>query len=370
VNKAISILAGLLLATSGAFPLLAREPSPEGEGKKKESKEKKVKLGARIHSLWTLADNPAEIEKGVPGADNEFSMEMARLEVQWSPRGWLDAKLQGDFEQLMGDGNAEALLRDAWVRVSPLRWLKFKAGQSKRPFSLFELRSRGRLETVHRGASNGWIINDLGYGERDIGLPVEGRVGKKREANLHYALGVYNGSGRNERDEDPDGSKDFVARIEGSPVRWLTLGINGSLKLFDHDEFSKRPDSAWMSGADLRFKMGRFRLYVEGLFGQNHDQCRYTTAPSVCRLMDEYSDVPYSWSVAAMAAYKIPLYPKWKFSLQPVLKGEYFMPDHELDDGRIVTASAGANFFFTKYFRVMMHGELVSVEAEELREDW
>ena len=262
------------------------------------------------------------------------------------------------------------MLRDAWVRMSFFPWLKVKVGQGKRRFSRFELRSRGRLETIHRGASNDWIINQLGYGERDLGISVEGRIGRKKKPHVSYAVGLYNGSGRNTQDEDRDGSKDIVARIEGAPMRGISVGLNGSFKFFDPAESSKRPDFAWMSGADLRLRLGGFRLFIEGLFGENHDQCIYSTAPKVCRLMDAYAGVPYSWSVAAMAAYKIPLLEKWRFAVQPMLKGEYFVPDHELESGEIITATAGVNFFFSKYFRVMIQGELIRVGVDKLQEDW
>jgi hypothetical protein len=369
VKKVMAIALGLLFVVSGVLPLQAQE-SPAQEKKVKGKKARTVKVGARIHSLWTLTSNPGEIEAGVPRAENQFTMEMARLEVQWVPEKWLDAKLQGDFEEIFAEGSAKAMLRDAWMQMSIFPWLKLKAGQSKRPFSRFELRSRGKLETIHRGASNGWIINKLGYGERDLGISLAGRFGKKKEPNISYAVGLYNGSGKNAEDEDAGGAKDFVARVEGAPVPWLSLGLNGSFKFFDPDEFSKRPDFAWMSGADMRLKLGDFRLFVEGLFGENHDQCIYTAAPSVCRLMDAYAGVPYSWSVAAMAAYKISLHGKWKFAVQPMLKGEYFVPDHELEGGEIITASAGVNLFFSKYFRVMVQGELVRAEADKLQENW
>jgi len=309
------------------------------------------KVGARLHALWIMSDREDK-------PANEFLVDMARVTFEWRQFKLIRTKVQADLDQLFGQGDAKSLLRDAWVQVAPLKWLKIRLGQLKRPFSRLERRSRGRLETVGRGLSNELIVEDLGFGDRDLGFQLGGRIGK-RSRGMEYAVGVFNGPGKNAEEFDLDGSKDIVVRVEGTPVKWLSMGLNGSFKFFDVASVDYYPEHAWMFGTDLRVKFRGFRLLAEGLFGRNHDRCLYADNPTDCRVLNKNPDIPYAWSAVLMAAYKFNLYRKWKLKLQPVLKGEVLVPDSTVDDGQVWSFSIGTNLFITRYARLMVHGEFV-----------
>jgi hypothetical protein len=316
----------------------------------------KVEVGVNLHALWS-AELPAwsEAETEEPGPDNEFAMEMARFEVVFSQGKLIDAKLQGDFEELFGKGSAKAMMRDAWVRVRPLPQLGLKMGQLKRPFSRLQLRSKGKLETVWRGPSDAWFSKALGYGDRDLGVQLEGKFGGK-ERNVEYAVGVFSGSGKNAPDEGT--GKDVVGRIEGKPVQWLSLGVNGAYKVFDRGQFDNGPESGWAVGADAEFKMKGFFVMVEGLVGMNHDACLYSESPEVCRYQAR-DDLPLTWATMFMAAYKFPIYRSWRLALQPMVKGEVLAPDADAEDGLVLTGTVGLNLWIGKHFRLMLHDELI-----------
>jgi len=60
----------------------------------------------------------------------------------------------------------------------------------------------------------------------------------------------------------------------------------------------------------------------------------------------------------ALEAYKIDLSQWMALALQPVVKGEVFVPDESAADGQVVTVTAGANLLITDYVRLMVQGDL------------
>jgi hypothetical protein len=326
----------------------------------------RLDVGVQLHTRWEL-----ELEEDRTG--NEFRIALARLRFNWRHDDWLRAKLQADVDQLFGDGDAgddaTAMVRDAWVEGRLHKSLRVRMGQFKRPFSRLELRSRGDLETIRRGIGNGLLIEDFGYGDRDLGLQLSGRFGKRKKQRLDYALGIFNGTGRNAPETDRNGAKDLVARLEARPIKPLSVGINGSLKLFDTDSVPYVPSYAWAAGIDGALRLGRLRLLAEGLVGLNWDKCVYADDPADCREENDRADVPYAWSATVMASYRFPLWEAWKLALEPVLKAEVLVPDHTLDDGRIYLATAGINLHVARRLRLMVHLEEQFPEAGA-PEDW
>jgi hypothetical protein len=316
------------------------------------------RAGVRLHSLWTLDDTAGE-------PSNAFSIEMARVKLQWDPDALLRAAVSADFDQLFGVSNAtkpkKSMLRDAYLHLKPLRALRVKVGQFKRPFSRLELRSRRRLEVVRRGYGNAWIVEELGFGDRDLGIQLDGRFGK-RKRGISYALGVFNGPGRNAAEVDLNGTKDLVFRLEGNPVKWLSLGANVSVKNYDVDSVDYYPEFAWMTGADFRFNMKGFSLLGEGLFGLNQDRCASDDDPADCRLDADGGDLPYSYGATLMATYRFRL-GTTGMKLQPVLRGEILVPDDTDSQARLYSAGVGANLLIIDGLRLMVHGETVRTDG-------
>ena len=330
----------------------------EEKGKKhKLDKKAKLKVGARIHTLWTYT-NEAETP------ENAFGIDMARVKFDWRQSKLVRGVLQLDVDQLQKSSSQTAILRDAYVKVAPMKYLQFRMGQFKRPFSRVELRSRGRLETIHRGVSNAWLIEELGYGERDLGLQVEGGMSDEL-LSVNYACGVFNGSGKNMEEEDPDGSKDFVVRLDVEALDMLSVGANGSYKQFDTSESSlSHPDSAWAAGGDFRLKLGGFRLLGEYLTGENYLYSDMKHMLEAGVWADHYHEsVATSWSALLMLAYKHKVFEKWRLAVQPVVKGEYLVPDDSLDEAYVWALTSGANLFIGKHVRLMLNSEIVRPAA-------
>ncbi len=312
--------------------------------------------GIRLHTIWQVSDR-----EGTP--TNEFLVEMARLGMSWEVGSMVDGKVSADLEQVFRE--EKALLRDAYVRVQPLKAAALRIGQFKRPFSAIELRSRGKLETVRRGLGNELLIEDLGFGDRDLGVMFDGQVGGKKR-HVKYMVGLFNGGGANVPETDMDWSKDLVARVEGRPWKWLTAGVNASFKWFDTEGEVHSDEDAWAVGADLRFKRKALFVLAEWILAENWDRCRYAEYEINCRLEEH---TPKAWDMLLMAAYRWRLGGPLNIALEPVFKGEYLVPEHDVSGsgaGRFFPGSnqagiwflvPGVNLHLGEYFRVMANVE-------------
>jgi hypothetical protein len=300
-----------------------------------------------------------------------------RAQATWRPADWVKAVLEVEAEQLVQAGTADGMLRDAYIGLTAFPWLEVRAGQFKRPFSRIELLPRRRLTTIDRGLVNRWAVGRLGYGERDVGVALGGRLWDA--ARLDYAVGVFNGNGAGVLEGDGYGFKDFSARLDARPVRWLSLGLSFSLDTLEDGDLPYLVDPAifaavdpaeypggyteddfrtehawmvgtsWMSGADVAVRAGGLWLLVEAVFGQNW----------------WFEGRPLTTGVTLLASYEIELSDAWGIRLEPVFRGELVIPRIAFPDVRIWRAVAGMNLQLGDYVRLMVDGEFTRVEGAE-----
>jgi hypothetical protein len=301
-------------------------------------KRPKLSVHGLVHALFTAADR-------IDTPTYAFSINRARVALRWNQSRLIDGQLEFELAEEEAAGSTIsgwAPLRDAFVRVSPDRALRVRMGQFKKPFGRLRLASVRELQLVRRGIVDDWIVETLGYGDRDLGLQVEGRLGRTPE--FGYALGVFNGSGLNQKDTDLNGAKDFVGRVEFAPVRWLSIGLDGSYKRFDLNTHPGYPTNhGVMGGADFAIQTAGLYVLGEGMYGDNY--------------LSLYG-YP-SWSLLLMAAYKIPLTSWWGLALEPVVKGELLKVEAELVRSHFVSGTLGANLHIGKYLRLMFQDEAV-----------
>jgi hypothetical protein len=296
---------------------------------------------------------------------------MARVKLLWREGNWLRARLQFDADQVFESGpnsQAKAALRDCWIELRFDRALRFKMGQFKRPFSALELRGRSSLEVIGRGPANSLLIEDLGFGDRDLGLQLSGAFGSKKRA-VKYAMGLFNGPGRNRPETDSNGAKDVVGRVEAKVRKWLTFGANAAVKFFDTQSVDYYPAWSWMAGVDVAIERKGLYLLAEGLYGLNHDRCALAIDPEECRTESDRTAVPGAASAVVLAAYRIELGTQWKLALEPVIKGELLLPDDGLSEAFVGQGSLGANLHIGNHVRVMIHGDIRRVD-EALASEW
>ena len=339
-------LIATLLFLALASPVLGEEsnreiadPTPPKAATKKVKKAKKndFDVGGKVYVLWAVSDLETE-------PANEFSFSRARVRFRWIREKILEAKIQVEFSGVSEGMAVTDILRDAYLAVGdPKNWhARITAGQMKRPFSRIELRSMRRLPTVRRGVSNAWMVRDLGFGNRDLGIKIDGTAGK--DEWFGYAVGAYNGPGRNEDERGLDGSKDIAARLEFRPAEWVEIGVNTSLRTFDRGEGADLPRFTWMAGGDVVFRGGKYvRITAEGLVGE-------------AWLLP---DRPLTWSGLLMVSSKAIKLPFWRARLEPLVKGELTVRDDRDMDTGIWMLATGVNLHLLDRFRLMVQGEFI-----------
>ena len=302
-----------------------------------------LEFKARIHAGWEM-DHLADPGVGEDEFHNEFLVKRARFKALWYPTDWLTGVIQIDAAEILVLGGS--ILKDAYIHISPLREIQLSVGQFKKPFSGLEMRSLGKIRLINRGPGNDLIIEDLGYGDRDLGAQISGRLIKS--VKFDYFLGAFNGSGPNIG--DPGNSKDIVARLQMKPVKQLALGANGSMKFFD-DTTGSQPPRGWATGLDVRLKPGDFQFYAEGLLGANHLAYRYSSAVTA-------DDPPMFMDALGVISYRHVFPVHWRFALEPAFKFEFLEPDANIMDDEIMVFTPGINTYFGKYFRLMINVEI------------
>ena len=318
-------------------PLAAGADGSVKPKKPKKSKKNDFDVGGKVYVLWAVSNDQTE-------PANEFSFTRARLRFRWVREKLLEAKLQVELSDLGSNSTPTDILRDAYLAVGdPDKWhARVTAGQLKRPFSRIELRSLRRLPTVRRGVSNSWMVRDLGFGNRDLGIQIDGTAGDNEL--FGYAIGVFNGAGRNGDERGLDGTKDFAARLELKPVKWIEVGVNSSIRTFDRGEGADLPRFTWMAGGDVVIEGGKWvRITGEGLVGE-------------AWLLP---DRPLTWSALLMVSSKAIKLPFLRARLEPLVKGELTVRDSGDMETGIWMLAAGINLHLLDRFRLMVQGEFI-----------
>ena len=177
-------------------------------------------------------------------ATSTFETRRIRLSVEVEIADWITGRIQPDFA--LGDLE----LADAWLNLEFDEAAQLRIGQFKKPFSLLFLTSSSLILPIERGVrirgldlalvregvpltvldgtavlgEEQKMLDALGYIGREIGAALHGESGR-----WGYALGIFNGSGADELDEN-DG-KSAAGRVEYRfdrvPAR---LGLAGSYR--------------------------------------------------------------------------------------------------------------------------------------------
>ena len=155
-----------------------------------------MKLGARIHGMFTYADpdnNPSS---------STFKIRRARILADgnvYTP--WLKYSAQITLEC------STAAIRDAWMEASYYKYFSPRFGQYKVPFDREFLDGGFNLQLIERSVASAEFSL-----QRDIGLQVSGKGILK---SIDYSIGVFNGSGANQSNVDNDYM--YVGRVVWAP---------------------------------------------------------------------------------------------------------------------------------------------------------
>lgn len=330
-------------------------------------KEAKLKLGGFIQGNvegGDVASFEGRLADGPNAVNNRIRLRRARIGVSGEFLEHFDFKLEGDFEQ--GDGTSSGRTGFSGTDLF-LNWNQFpeaniKFGQYKAPFGLEMTTPDTTLFTPERTLVTGAITPERQIGVQLWGKPLAHLLPDKKDL-LGYAVGVFNGNGRNTTVNDNNEFM-YAGRIELTPwsgklVRQdakVKLGLNGlysrdaanvnlsqtgnlrlqpdgSLLPFNNHSADKR--TAW--GADISFTLGNFDLVAEYLQEQIRPDGTATlvTPASGLGTLGEFTTQGY---------YVQGSYYFWKKKLQLVSQWQSFDPGQAANDD-IYSATLGLNYY-------------------------
>lgn len=208
-----------------------------------------------------------------------FDLRRVRLDLKGDVTERFDYRTQVEFgggtsSSTTGGQTYATTLLDAIIGYKVNPYLKLSAGQFFIPFSLENLTSNTKLETINRSQvvealsarSTDAIGNQNG---RDIGVQASGSILPKSQFNqLDYAFGIFNGSGINKTDLNEQ--KDFVGRLVYHPLKeWslggsyyagrYTLAATGLARKYDRDRI----------GAEFAYVKDPFSIRGEYIIGND-----------------------------------------------------------------------------------------------------
>lgn len=197
-----------------------------------------------------------------------FRMRRVRLSVDGKLTKSVSYKIQGDF-------TGTPALVDAYVKYKPCNEFAIQVGQFKTPFSIESPINPVNLEIFDYGECISKLVgykDVCGVGKlgRDIGVmasgdlfPIEG----KDFGILTYSIGVFNGNGANEKDNN--NRKDIVGRLDIHPgIKALTLSGSYYYGKYFKDEIYNGARNRWSAG--LQYNDGDLVIraeYLNGLTG-------------------------------------------------------------------------------------------------------
>ena len=335
------------------------KPVDQQQAKPAEAQEKpeksKPKLGDYIKlSGFAQAMYQANLNNDGELIDNGFSLRRVRLSVEGTLFKGLTYKIQGDFTR-------KPMLVDAYLKYKLCNEFAIQIGQFKTPFSIESPINPVNLEIFDYGEAIQGLVGykdvcGVGSLGRDLGImatgslfPIKGDEGIKYHV-VEYSLGVFNGNGANEKDNN--NRKDVVGRLDIHPgLKALTL--SGSLYL-----------GKYTNGINVNCKRNRWAAgaqYNDGNLVIRGEYLRGTTG-YFNEIIDEgIEQYQLSNGYYVVAGYNFKLGKEGKQTLMPVLRYEHFQPGDRTNDvlGMNNYYSAGLNYWPIKNVNIKVDYSLV-----------
>jgi len=232
------------------------------------------------------------------------------------------------------DGVKSPMILDAIVEFKLIPEVGLRVGQFKVPFSMENLTSSSDLDTINRSTPEERLApgRENKMNGRDIGAALFGKW-----SVLEYALGVFNGSGIDTKDNNSE--KDIGGRVVIRPVDFLAVGAAfyrgrtsaaAGAPAYDRDR----------TGLELTVLHGPFSLKSEYIYAKDE----------VNKLERSGWYVQGGWFLIAK-------------KLQAVLKLDGYDADRSKSDNRTNLWTVGLNWFLTAKSKLQVNYELYKLEG-------
>lgn len=237
------------------------------------------------------------------GKVDGFDIRRARLDIRGNVSPYFGYRLQTDFA-----GTPKLL--DAYAEVKIFDYLNFTIGQAKIPFSMENLASSNKMESIDRSQVVEALVargkDEIGnQNGRDIGVQVGGSFGKFNNRFLFdYKIGVFNGAGINQ--EDKNENKDVVGRLIAHPVKGFDFGGSYYTGTGNFGKPTTTNQDRERYGIELSYEYQRFFIRGEFIAGKDgaitrngwYAQTGYYLIPAKFQLIAKYDVYDTNTSVA------------------------------------------------------------------------
>jgi len=276
-----------------------------------------LNLGGYIQTMYSSAE----------GSTDSFRIKRARLKLNGEILKNLHYNLQIDAVK-------SPCLLDATVEFRFSSLAHFFLGQFKVPFSLENLTSSSSLDIINRSQTVERLCpgRDIRASGRDIGLAVNGRF-----KNLEYTLGIFNGSGINQQDNNEN--KDIAARMVFFPFESLSLGISHYNGRYDPGQGAE-PFAKTRTGLETSAVKGKFSLKGEIIFARDAEVSKT------------------GWYLQGGYFLAKPV--------QTIIRYDFFDGDKDAEGDSISVLTLGLNYFFSKKTKLQVNYELHGEEENKI----
>ena len=321
-----------------------------------------IRIGGRLHVQAYAVDNADAVAAGaLNGPPSSFFIRRARIEASGRIAEHVSFVVQPSFENAAGR-EPNLRLRDAYidVRLAPAgaaAGVTLRVGQSKRPFSRWELTSSSALPTIERGAGRGLVglaPNNLfernGFLSHDLGASV---IVAAPRATLQ--AGIYNGQG--ESFNDVNAAKSYGVRATVSPLPRLSLGA----AFFSHDAIvtlaSGAPDSSFRNAA----------FGVDAEWGGAGDPGLFVLAEYLAGRDESADEVPIR-GLTAVAAWHHRLGgdSPWLWAIEPALRFDAADPNADVGGDRATLAGAALGLYLSSKAQLRIGYERQAFEDDAI----
>lgn len=194
---------------------------------------------------------------------NSFSLRRVRLQANAVINPHFDASLLINFAEFNSSNVNNRVLENAFVRYTLNRHFHVIAGQYRPFFGIEDLIPADLIQSLDYSnqynafGSNGWQSFQLG-------MCIYGDLNKENRMPVRYYAGIHNGNNRNQQ-TDNDNNKHIYARIEISPFKKTTIGVNaGSGSIENKNGYAWGGDFATDLSLSNRFMLKLSGEYKDG----------------------------------------------------------------------------------------------------------